>query len=104
MNELREHRLAVASGDDVLQLYSTLWYAWISLNQTRTAVSVDCERYPEAGTQDELCLDHHDDWNVGMEDSRLNITMMAEARSSITMDVSVDYATSSDAMVVRPML
>jgi hypothetical protein len=32
VGEFREHRLASNWGDDVLQLYTSLWYAWISLS------------------------------------------------------------------------
>lgn len=34
-NELREHRLAVGSGEDVLQLEPTLWYSWVGLQSVQ---------------------------------------------------------------------
>ena len=33
VGEFREHRLACDWGDDVLQLYASLWYAWVSLSE-----------------------------------------------------------------------
>jgi hypothetical protein len=30
--QFREHRLTGNQGEDVLQLYTTLWYAWVSLS------------------------------------------------------------------------
>ena len=32
-DEFREHRLAIGEGDDVLQLFNMLWYAWKSLSR-----------------------------------------------------------------------
>jgi len=34
-DEFREHRLATGEGDDVLQLFNMLWYAWKSLSRLR---------------------------------------------------------------------
>jgi hypothetical protein len=36
-DEFREHRLATGEGDDVLQLFNILWYAWQSLSRLRHA-------------------------------------------------------------------
>ena len=36
-DEFREHRLATGEGDDVLQLFNMLWYAWKSLSLLRHA-------------------------------------------------------------------
>ena len=36
-DEFREHRLATGQGDDVLQLFNMLWYAWKSLSRLRHA-------------------------------------------------------------------
>jgi hypothetical protein len=36
-DEFREHRLATGEGDDVLQLFNMLWYAWKSLSRLRHA-------------------------------------------------------------------
>lgn len=34
-DELRQHRLATGVGEDVLQLYTTLWHAWINLTNDK---------------------------------------------------------------------
>jgi hypothetical protein len=36
-DKFREHRLATGEGDDVLQLFNVLWYAWKSLSRLRHA-------------------------------------------------------------------
>lgn len=36
-DEFREHRLATGEGDDVLQLFNMLWYAWKSLSRLQHA-------------------------------------------------------------------
>jgi hypothetical protein len=36
-DEFREHHLATWEGDDVLQLFNMLWYAWNSLSRLRHA-------------------------------------------------------------------
>lgn len=113
MNELREHRLAVASGDDVLQLHSTMWYAWVSLNQHRSVAPACCQRpfipsdpnFDAGTTQDEPC-DLQDSCHLGVDDSLL--AMMVESRPStppsISMDVSPDHATdSAGAVVIAPI-
>ena len=34
-DELRQHRLATGVGEDVLQLYTTLWHAWTTLTNDK---------------------------------------------------------------------
>jgi hypothetical protein len=34
-DELRQHRLATGVGEDVLQLYTTLWHAWMTLTNDK---------------------------------------------------------------------
>jgi hypothetical protein len=41
VGELRHQRLSESEGDDVLQFYLTLWYAWLSLSQLANAYSSD---------------------------------------------------------------
>ena len=44
VSEFREHRLATNSGDDVLQFYTVLWYAflWLSRQQWTLNSKADC--------------------------------------------------------------
>jgi hypothetical protein len=39
-DEFREHRLSTGVGDDVLQLFNMLWYAWVSLSQMQEAHAI----------------------------------------------------------------
>lgn len=39
VDEYREHRITSGWGDDVLQFYTTIWYAWISLSELSDTVS-----------------------------------------------------------------
>lgn len=39
VDELRDHRLAISGGDDLLQLHSTLWYAWLTLSDRYDTLS-----------------------------------------------------------------
>lgn len=49
VREFRQQRLATGSGDDVLQLYKTLWYAWTWLSEQEISPPVQPNTNDSAG-------------------------------------------------------
>jgi hypothetical protein len=85
ISEFREQRLSTGSGDDVLQLYNTLWHLWMSLSQQTPLVrdSINIADYDSAGSHAMNDLIHS-----GLGD----LTPAFDSSSDLVMD---DLASSS---------
>jgi len=58
VGEFREHRLSQRTGDDVLQLFVTLWFAWMWLSRQPMASTIPISEGP-SGTE-EMLVDDED--------------------------------------------
>jgi hypothetical protein len=77
VSELRKQRLASSWGDDVLQLYTALWYAWVSL-------SSQYKSFPMGGQAD---VDTpHEDSSILRDPSDMAPTPISNELPSMSVD------------------